>query len=132
MPIKKKIICFIFARKNSKRLPKKNTLKIGKLMLVEHTILSAIKSKVFDKIILSSDDEKILNLSINYQKNKNLEKVISEAKPPIFWKDKEITKKQISLWPPKKIKEFINNNNKKKIEQINFIKIFIYIIKCQH
>ena len=65
MPIKKKIICFIFARKNSKRLPKKNTLKIGKLMLIEHTILSAIKSKVFNKIILSSDDEKILNLSKN-------------------------------------------------------------------
>ena len=67
MPIKKKIICFIFARKNSKRLPKKNTLKIGKLMLIEHTILSAIKSKVFNKIILSSDDEKILNLSKKYK-----------------------------------------------------------------
>ena len=54
-----------------------------------------------------SKSKKILNLSINYQKNKNLEKVISEARPPIFWKDREITKKQISLWPPKKIREFI-------------------------
>ena len=58
-----------------------------------------------------SKSKKILNLSINYQKNKNLEKVISEAKPPIFWKDKEITKKQISLWPPKKIMEFIYDLN---------------------
>ena len=40
-----------------------------------------------------------------------MEKVISEAKPPIFWKDKEITKKQISLWPPKKIMEFIYDLN---------------------
>ena len=36
-------------------------------MLIEHTILSAIKSKVFNKIILSSDDEKILNLSKKYK-----------------------------------------------------------------
>ncbi len=62
-----------------------------------------------------SKSKKILNLSINYQKNKNLEKVISEAKPPIFWKDKEITKKQISLWPPKKIKEFIFDLNEMEL-----------------
>ena len=62
-----------------------------------------------------SKSKKILNLSISYQKNKNLEKVISEAKPPIFWKDKEITKKQISLWPPKKIKEFIFDLNEMEL-----------------
>ncbi len=66
--------------------------------------------------------KKILNLSINYQKNKNLEKVISEAKPPIFWKDKEITKKHISLWSPKKIKEFIYDLNEMELR----IKKFSY------
>ena len=40
--------------------------------------------------------KKILQLSKELEKNNNLEKTISEAKPPIFWKDKEITKKQIS------------------------------------
>ena len=32
---------------------------------------------------------------MNYEKNNNIETTISTAKPPIFWKDKEIIKKQI-------------------------------------
>ena len=32
---------------------------------------------------------------------------ISSAKPPIFWKDKEITKQQIFKWKPNNIKNFI-------------------------
>lgn len=67
MYLKEKFVCFIFARKNSKRLPKKNILKIGKLMLIEHSIIAAIKSKVFDNIIVSSDDKNILNLKEKYK-----------------------------------------------------------------
>ena len=51
--------------------------------------------------------KKILVLSNNFSKNKNIEKTISAAKPPIFWKDKEITKKQIMLWKPKNLKKLI-------------------------
>jgi len=32
---------------------------------------------------------------------------ISSARPPIFWKDKEITKQQIYKWSPKNIKKLI-------------------------
>jgi DNA polymerase-3 subunit delta len=32
---------------------------------------------------------------------------ISSAKPPIFWKEKEITKQQIQKWRPKNIKQLI-------------------------
>ena len=32
---------------------------------------------------------------------------ISSAKPPIFWKDKEITKQQINEWKPENIKKLI-------------------------
>jgi len=32
---------------------------------------------------------------------------ISSAHPPIFWKDKEITKQQIYKWSPKNIKKLI-------------------------
>ena len=39
--------------------------------------------------------KKILQLSTEFEKNKNIELTISTAKPPIFWKDKEITKKQV-------------------------------------
>ena len=50
-------------------------------------------------------------MSKELEKNNNLEKTISEARPPIFWKDKEITKKQISIWTTKKIKKIIYKLN---------------------
>ena len=51
--------------------------------------------------------KKILILSNDFSKNKNIEKTISTAKPPIFWKDKEITRKQIMLWKPENLKNLI-------------------------
>ena len=39
-----------------------------------------------------------------YQNNGDIDFTISNAKPPIFWKDKEITKKQIIKWNPNEIK----------------------------
>ena len=76
-------------------------------------------SNILNENIFSNDDciliirtflnkaKKVLILSNNYEKNNNLEKTISTAKPPIFWKDKEITKKQIMLWKPESLKELI-------------------------
>ena len=54
-----------------------------------------------------SKTKKILILSNDFSKNKNIEKTISAAKPPIFWKDKEITRKQIMLWKPENLKNLI-------------------------
>jgi DNA polymerase III subunit delta len=51
--------------------------------------------------------KKILKLSYDFENNKNLDLTISSAKPPIFWKDKEITKQQIYKWSPKNIKKLI-------------------------
>ena len=51
--------------------------------------------------------KKILILSSEFQNNKNIDLIISSAKPPIFWKDKEITKQQIYKWTPKNIKQLI-------------------------
>ena len=51
--------------------------------------------------------KKILKLSSEFKKNKNLDLTISTAKPPIFWKDKEITKQQINEWKPENIKKLI-------------------------
>ena len=56
--------------------------------------------------------KKILILSDNYKNNKNLDLTISTAKPPIFWKDKEITKLQLLEWSPKNLKELIYKLNK--------------------
>ena len=51
--------------------------------------------------------KRILKLSSDYSKNNNINLTISSAKPPIFWKDKEITKQQIYKWTPKNIKKLI-------------------------
>ena len=55
--------------------------------------------------------KKILQLATEFEKNKNIELTISAAKPPIFWKDKEITKKQVRQWKPDNIKELIYGLN---------------------
>ena len=51
--------------------------------------------------------KKLLALSITFETNKNIDLTISSAKPPIFWKEKEITKQQIYKWSPKNIKQLI-------------------------
>ena len=51
--------------------------------------------------------KKILKLIEEFEKNKNIEQTINSAKPPIFWKDKEITKKIISKWNLQNFKKLI-------------------------
>ena len=63
MSKKDKIIALIPARKGSKEIKNKNLLKINKKTLIELAIVNAIKSKYIDKIYLSSDSNKILNIS---------------------------------------------------------------------
>ena len=76
--------------------------------------------------------KKILKLSNEFKSNKNIDLTISSAKPPIFWKDKEITKQQIYKWTPENIKKLIYKLNeiellvKKNINNsINLITDFI-------
>ena len=57
--------------------------------------------------MLLNKSKKILQLSEDFNNKKNIELVISSAKPPIFWKDKEITKQQIYKWTPENIKKLI-------------------------
>ena len=72
--------------------------------------------------------KKILQLSKELEKNNNLEKTISEAKPPIFWKDKEITKKQISIWKTKNIKNLIYKLNEIELSVKKNVNISINLI----
>ncbi len=51
--------------------------------------------------------KKILKLATEYERNKNIDLTISSAKPPIFWKEKEITKQHIFIWKPKSLKALI-------------------------
>lgn len=61
--------------------------------------------------VFLNKSKKILELSKEFQSNKNLELTISKSRPPIFWKDKEITKQQISKWSPENIKTLIYRLN---------------------
>ena len=60
---------------------------------------------------LLNKSKNLLKLSQNYTETKNIERTISSASPPIFWKDKDNVKLQIAIWSPKKIKELIYKLN---------------------
>ena len=51
--------------------------------------------------------KKILTLSKKYEINNNIDQTINEAKPPIFWKDKDLVKMQIKNWTTKNIEDLI-------------------------
>ena len=55
--------------------------------------------------------KKILKLASEFEKNQNIDATINSSKPPIFWKDKEITKQQIYKWQPKDLKNLIYKTN---------------------
>ncbi|MDT8414106.1 MAG: acylneuraminate cytidylyltransferase family protein [Flavobacteriaceae bacterium] len=59
-----KYIAIIPARKNSKRLPHKNTMLLGGKALVMHSIDFALKHQhIFTKIIVTTDDEAVMKLA---------------------------------------------------------------------
>ena len=58
----------------------------------------------------------ILKLSSELEKTRNIDLVISNAKPPIFWKDKDITKQQLTKWKTQKLKELIYRIGKIELE----------------
>jgi len=51
--------------------------------------------------------KKLLALTKTFETNKNIDLTISSAKPPIFWKEKEVTKQQIYKWKSENIKQLI-------------------------
>ena len=76
--------------------------------------------------------KKLLALSTAFENNKNLELTLSSARPPIFWKEKEITKQQIYKWKPEYIKKLIYSLNETELQikkninnSINLITDFI-------
>ena len=73
--------------KNIKKINKilnENVFSVDDCILIVRTLLS--KSK------------RLLEIKKINNKNKNLEQIISNYKPPIFWKDKEIVKSQALKW----------------------------------
>ena len=60
--------------------------------------------------------KRILKLATELQRNHDINKTVNSARPPIFWKDKEVVKVQLKKWNPKEIKELIKNINNVELE----------------
>ncbi len=74
----------------------------------------------------------LLNLINEFNSNNDINKTINNAKPPIFWKDKNIIKDQINSWSVEKIKNLIIEINdielqikKNSFNAINFTTNFL-------
>ena len=61
-----KILCSICCRGGSKGLKNKNIKKINGIPLIAYSIKQAQKSKIFNKIVVSTDDKKISSISKKY------------------------------------------------------------------
>lgn len=62
----KKILAIIPARGGSKRLPKKNVLDLNGKPLISWSIEAGLNSKYVDKVIISTDNEEIKEISKKY------------------------------------------------------------------
>ena len=61
-----KIIAIIPARGGSKSIPKKNIKDFCGKPLIAHTIELALKSKMIDRVIVSSDNHEIIEIALEY------------------------------------------------------------------
>ncbi len=85
-----------YLAKNSKRVSNilnENNYSSEDCILIIRTILN--KSK------------RLLKIRAQIDNNPNIDEVISNFKPPIFWKEKEILKKQAQSWSTNEVKEII-------------------------
>ena len=85
--------CLVKNKKKIINILNENNFNNDDCILITRTFLNKLK--------------KILKLSREFENNKNIDLTISSAKPPIFWKDKEIIKQQIYKLTPKDIKQLI-------------------------
>ncbi|AXK49633.1 CMP-N-acetlyneuraminic acid synthetase [Aliarcobacter trophiarum LMG 25534] len=64
--MKNRYLAIVPARGGSKRLPRKNILDLYGKPLIAYSIEAGLKSKYIDKVAVSSDDDKILEISKKY------------------------------------------------------------------
>lgn len=59
-----KILAVITARGGSKRIPRKNIKDFCGKPIIEYSIEAALKSGLFDEVMVSTDDDEIANISL--------------------------------------------------------------------
>ena len=110
-----------YLAKNSKKVShilNENNYNSEDCILILRTILNKAK--------------RLLRLKEQVEKNKNIDLVLSSFKPPIFWKEKEIVKKQLESSSFKEINRIIYKINDVEIlikkntnSSINFVSDFV-------
>ena len=110
--------CLVKDEKNTINILNDNIFNNDDSILITRTFLNKLK--------------KIHKLILSYERNKNLNETIRNARPPIFWKDKPIVEKQIRTWKPDLIKKLIIDINEIELQikrnntnSINLISDFI-------
>ncbi len=101
-------------------------------------ILSEIYSNTINQIfllrILSNKIQKLLRMKEVEKNYSNIDNLLSASRPPIFWKDKPIVKKQLTIWnfnDLKKINNEIDNTELlcKKNPQLSKVIFFNFFTK---
>ena len=110
-----------YLAKNSKKVSNilnENNYSSEDCILIIRTILN--KSK------------RLLKIKKEIDNNKDIDQVLSSYKPPIFWKEKDIVKKQAKSWTTKDVKKIIYKINdletivkKNTSNSVNFISDFV-------
>ena len=81
--------------------------------------------------------KRLLSLYEQRNVNANFDSLINDFKPPIFWKDKPIVKRQLERWSKSQIKDLITNINKteiflKKNSSVSLMLIFNFIYETSN
>ena len=61
-----KRIAIITARGGSKRIPRKNIKEFCGKPIIAYSIDAALKSQIFDEVMVSTDDEEIKEIALQY------------------------------------------------------------------
>ena len=82
-------------------------------------ILNENNSSVEDSIIILKTFlfklKRLKRLQIEIKKSRNPDAAISFYKPPIFWKDKDLVKQQLKVWPLDQINNLLKNTNELEV-----------------
>ena len=105
--------CFAKNLKKTIKIINENNFTIDDSMLIIRTLLAKAK--------------RILEIKKHENLNENIDQIVSSYKPPIFWKDKEIVKTQISKWKLNDVENLITEihdlelSSKKNYQISNFM-----------
>ena len=74
--------------------------------IINENIFSSEEAIQIIRIYLAKA-KRLLSLTTEIENTKNMDSALVSFKPPIFWKDKEIVKKQLKIWTKEKINNLI-------------------------